>query len=883
MKNKEKRIRKIEQSIKNKLFPHISAEDMKNESVKSMLVGVQSVQYDNCRTLSAEHKALLDSLLDKANNLRLKYLKENYDKFSNNPDDLAAVFGKFNDKKGEWKFNANNANGKAFKESLNPKITDAEINKTNPQTNSAFTESVMMSIGKDIAGFLDKWYSIKGEITKTDEDNKKKVVALPSDITFPALPGKFGTKTEVDAYNLAVSQINMVINEKINQVSPKDKQAKYLDRLKGFPSFPLVEKKENELTSEQAEKQINGILNKYTSAAKTFWEGLSSDKLEEILDKNYSRTSAQREISEWLRKTFAFHKDMKKVYSVVFAKVQNKIEGLAKHMKEKPDDKVAKQKYWNWRVDESMLLLEALRNNNFDEFIKVRSLVDFLISSAKGFWVKKDVDEKSYEITGFSAAKKAALAMFEYTDKDGKPRQQWALVFNHFAKTKFNISKKQGANTITGFMLDTSKKEYIEENGKQIRLYVYDKMRKTYKHMAANNIVADKDKTIILPIAIGKHYGRQYLYDNLYNHLNKKTIINNARIIKCGDSYWAALTFTKVGLPENNSFNDKYEYIIGIDRGENIPVVATITDLQGKRIETIELGAAHKKAQDKVAKEKAEQQREAGGYSDKLAHRAKNISDKTIERIAIDLLYLASKYRGLLVMEDLSRGFGRHGKKTIVSNNQYTRIEDSIANKLKINGLSRKGTTVCNCRDGLVAKVQAAHTSMTCGKCGYVHRKENIDLDTMKKENGVWHIIMSGKDFLLDLNYRGWKGRPENANAKIDELVKNKEVATLSDTNKDKVQKIIKSVLSPRQSQESFVCPICGHKDNADANASLNIARRWIFEKEDEVNAMSDGSFKKDKKYETRNAKSKKNKDIPYAQLWVDYCKTKADEWKQNN
>jgi hypothetical protein len=253
-----------------------------------------------------------------------------------------------------------------------------------------------------------------------------------------------------------------------------------------------------------------------------------------------------------------------------------------------------------------------------------------------------------------------------------------------------------------------------------------------------------------------------------------------------------------------------------------------------------------------------------------------------MERIVVDLLYLASKYHGLLIMEDLSRGFGRQGKKTIVSNNQYTHIEDMLIEKLKTNGLSRGGDILCNCRYGLIGKVQAAHTSRTCSSCGYVHRKENIDMDSLEKWDDTWHVTMCGKDFSLNVNYRGYKGRIENANIKIAEIIKNKNIKELSEKNEEKVQKIIKAALSPRKTQKKFVCPLCRYRKNADENASINIARRWIFEKEDEVRALREGAFSRDIKYIVRK-KKQQNKGIPYVQLWTDYYKQKAEEWNQSN
>ena len=77
--------------------------------------------------------------------------------------------------------------------------------------------------------------------------------------------------------------------------------------------------------------------------------------------------------------------------------------------------------------------------------------------------------------------------------------------------------------------------------------------------------------------------------------------------------------------------------------------------------------------------------------------------------------------------------------------------------------------------------------------------------------------------------------------------------------NKQLINKILENALNPRKTQEDFTCPCCEHKQNADQQAGLNIARRWLFIGSPEH-----------KKY--------KSGQITYWQAWENFYKRKIKE-----
>jgi predicted RNA-binding Zn-ribbon protein involved in translation (DUF1610 family) len=252
-----------------------------------------------------------------------------------------------------------------------------------------------------------------------------------------------------------------------------------------------------------------------------------------------------------------------------------------------------------------------------------------------------------------------------------------------------------------------------------------------------------------------------------------------------------------------------------------------------------------------------------------------------------------------------------------MSDKQYTKIEDYLRRKLMENGLLA-GDIVNNTRSGLLGKVIAEHTSTTCSDCGFVYKKEDMrqcicDLNLINKSNNdgsneVWWTKLGGKDVSLDVTYPGYdkkqkESREVEANQVIIGILKGRDPKELTGAEQKRLINVLHKALSPRKTQETYICPICGHKENADKQASLNIARRWIFEKEGEVNAMKNGSYSrndKDTKYksspEREESKKKEKTDggnndlkddkktsISYAKSWEKFYQRKSEEkWNEN-
>jgi ribosomal protein S15P/S13E len=757
-------------------------------------------------------------------------------------------------------------------------------------SSARFYESIISNVAGEICSFLDKYYNIQKEILikvkrniKLFSEIKNKANELQLKIPFELL-NKFSSKEEVEEYNSKISYINMWINENLYQKNEVNKRDfKKLEKLKGFPTFPELEQETHNLSEEERKKNIDDIIKKHEERSEKFWCNIETEKFEEIIlswkpynDKKNKEKKVKEKIAflfEYYAKKYNY--DFPRVYASVLNKINKKINSLKKHLLEEKEDNRSKKAFNEWYIGKSIVLFEYLRQNSFDDFIKERNDFDKIISINKGFISKKENESKIYEITGFSENKKASIIKQKLDDD----KIQYLLMLNPYKKK--GIFKIDDKGNYDGFKTE----------GKN------DKKR-TYN---CNWKIED---ALSLPLSLGTRQGREYLWNTKYNFENQGITLNNARIIKKKnektneEEYYVAITFTKLKSNDFSQFANIYKTIIGVDRGEKIPVVATITDLDGNVIETQYLGEEHYNKQKSIQSKKERQSSQTGKYNSNLLHKAKNISDNMVEKIAIDLLYYAIKYDGVIIFEDLSRGFGRSGRKTLMGNRQYTKIEDYLIRKLKEEGLSNnKSNVVVNTRNGLFGKILARHTSKTCSNCGSIFFKKgdidkHIDNLYLDHSDNIWKIKRDNENLNLNIEYDSYDRTNNrkiilNANEQILKLLENKDLNNLSKTRKKDLGKIILRALNPRKKQDSFICPLCGYSTNADEQASINIARRWIFERWEEIKVMKNKNFDKKKQYKSskERIRSKVEKNsYSYNQAWEDfYTRMIKEKWRRRN
>ena len=744
-------------------------------------------------------------------------------------------------------------------------------------SNKLFYEDVLRNVvANEVCSFLDKYYTIQNDIQKTIELNSKNKLELNSNINIINLPTNVRNKDENDEYNKIVKQNNMQINlakqqyEKNTKSSKDDsykKEFQLFKVLKGFPSFPLVEKQHEINYSD-----LDDLLKIHVENAVNWWNTINNEQMQEAMahfhdriiyklfkyhyniddikpdDENY-----EYKLNSWEQKYI----NNKSPIEIILERIDKKIDKIKKYLEKQKSngfiDNQNQKELTEWLRGKSLIVFEYLRQraDNFD-FVKARSEFDLKSSMNTGIFARDpNKRNKIFVIDGFSDdakknkkninKKKSCILVENYIDKEtGVVKEKYSLAFN--------VSKSHG-----NFKIDEngSYKGYFKTSGDKITL---------------EKLSFDKEGTFVLPLNFGKRYAREYLYNIYTNFDNLGETLNNARIIKQWSDkekdfkYYVTITFTKLkGIKALK--NMEYDAIIGVDRGNILPVAISIIDLQGKIIESpeIEVCKDFTEKHKEIEKLKREQSSKMGQYDVVLKKKAKNFSKATIEKIGAELLYYAVKYNALIVLEDLNREFGI---KQMMSTNQYTKLEDYLTRKLKENGLM-SGDIVVNTRSGLLGKVVAKYTSKTCSHCGFVASAEklkNVPL-ILKNENGkdIYYANLDGKEISLDQTYTQYvksKGHNQIFNAN-DEIIKLKQKDTKK--NQELIEKILLNVLNPRKTQAEYICPICGHRENADQQASLNIARRWLFKDSKEAKEYKNGKLKYDEAVEKF---SKNNKNI---------------------
>ena len=747
-------------------------------------------------------------------------------------------------------------------------------------SSARFYEAVFFGVAGEVCSFLDKYYTIQNDIQRTIKENLKNIDCLDKNIKIIELPTSVGNKEENDEYNKIVKQNNVLINlakQKYESEAKSDKDDNYKEHfqlfkvLKGFPSFPLVEKQH-----EIDYNDLDELLKPYVNDAVNWWNTINDEQMQVAMSHFHDRIvyklfkyhykiddvvpnsqNYEYKLNYWKQEYI----NGKSPIEIILERIDKKINGIQEYLeKQKHNDVVDNQsqkQLTEWLRGKSLIVFEYLRQKeDQNDFVKARGEFDLKSSMNTGIFAKdENKRSKIFEITGFSKAKKASILVEnsgEYTET-GYAIQKFSLAFN--------VSKSN-----SGFKVDDNTGKYygyLKTDGDKI-----EKVRLSF----------DEDGTFILPLKFGKRYAREYLYNVNTNFENLGETLNNARIIKEYSykdkkfKYFVAITFAKLKgkkAPEKNDI--EYKAIIGVDRGNILPVAITITDLDGKVIDRPEIKICKDFAEKhkEIEKLKREQSSKVGQYEANLRKKAKNFSKATIEKIGAELLYYATKYNALIVLEDLNREFGI---KQMMATNQYTKLEDYLTRKLKENGLMKKDIVV-NTRSGLLGKVVAQYTSKTCSQCGFVASSEklkNVPLE-LKNIDGkdVWFAILDGKEISLDMEYETYikaKGHNERFNAN-DEITRLKQKDTKK--NKELIEKILLNVLNPRKTQAEYICPICGHRENADQQASLNIARRWLF--------IESKEYKKYKKL-----KNTKN-SIPYWKVVEDFSESPERKWNQNN
>ena len=94
-------------------------------------------------------------------------------------------------------------------------------------------------------------------------------------------------------------------------------------------------------------------------------------------------------------------------------------------------------------------------------------------------------------------------------------------------------------------------------------------------------------------------------------------------------------------------------------------------------------------------------------------------------------------------------------------------------------------------------------------------------------------------------SYRVWiKGKGEievNTAARLNEVMGERTFAKLPKTKAAAAMRALKNALAYRPTQDHFRCLRCGHEDEADLQAAVNIARKSMFAAENPKLAKGEG------------------------------------------
>ena len=159
---------------------------------------------------------------------------------------------------------------------------------------ASFGKSLTQTVAQDVCGYFDKFNKVKGINVKVIKENQllfDKNEGYLKENGYPMFEispksDVLPNKEDIERYNMLISHYNMWLNEKIHQqLGVQKKDCPPLKRLKGFPSFPIVETKKEEEMQEKAVEWIIETLNSYEETAKNYWSGLSVEKFEALLER----------------------------------------------------------------------------------------------------------------------------------------------------------------------------------------------------------------------------------------------------------------------------------------------------------------------------------------------------------------------------------------------------------------------------------------------------------------------------------------------------------------------------------------------------------------------------------------------------------------------
>lgn len=747
---------------------------------------------------------------------------------------------------------------------IDTKFVTQNENKALPST---IARSVASQMATNAKSFTTRRGNVTEEMKSTIATNQKlwdeKVPEYAKEFGIkdvPPAPPKINedrpTDDEIEKYNewvaLARMWCNLIISQK-HKISRRE--FPFPTRLKHFPSFPCSQKFKDRADLGEALASLREATGRINKKSIPRFAKLTDEEWAAVLD----RFPAPSEDGEGPRdkvrlitgrRLHAILRDKPKIgreelAREIVAGLFRSADKLTNHLsRNTTKDRMAVAKLLNCYNTAAIFALEPLRlRSDYAKLFNEDTPRRNAYGEARGALHDASDTSEAIEIAGFSLGGDGksvqyggCLAMRNLGTGD-----EWAFLWDAEAQCGMQLLSKEAENTRRTITEWTA---FATQGGSKKKAFASEKgVRRSSLWV--------KKQPLALPLQMGKRQGREYLWHSRLGLKDKDGwTLANARVIRICPSGRKDLAdfYVVIALQRDlpHMAEPKLSKIIGVDRGEAIPAAYAILDAKGRVLERKALCEEFREQQLKFAKEKSELQSRYGGYSRWLKAKERNRAKGLVGQVTRELLSLAAGHKAPLVFERLNSALSTRGASgQPMSIMQYENVLSAVEQRMAEAACYK----VPNNKDyrakrrGFIWFVNPMHTSATCSKCGLVHSRrfyERLCSSLSQDKAGKWVVELDGKKVPLGKTYEYWNPSKRTLE-QVDTakhlalIIGDKPLEKVSKSARERIGAVVRGTLDyrPRRKERAdrstFICQRCGHKDDADLQAAVNIARKSLF------------------------------------------------------